>query len=78
MKILSNFDTKLYDNITQEYIDQYGSENVMVIRRASIFFWIYIMLPLVVLLSVLLLMTWLSFGINIRDEALENIIHIFS
>jgi hypothetical protein len=56
MKILSNFDTKLYDTLKKQYIDQYGSENVMIIRRASIFFWLYIMTPLVMMLAVLVMM----------------------
>jgi hypothetical protein len=78
MKILSNFDTKLYENLKQDYIEQYGSENVMVIRRASIFFWLYIMFPLLVLLVVLALMAWLSFGVTIKDQVMENMIHITS
>ena len=78
MKILSNFDTKLYENLKQDYIKQYGSENVMVIRRASIFFWLYIMFPLLLLLTVLAFITWLAFGIVINDQTMESIIHIGS
>ena len=78
MKILSNFDTKLYENLKQDYVKQYGSENVMVIRRASIFFWLYIMFPLLLLLTVLAFITWLAFGIVINDQTMESIIHIGS
>jgi hypothetical protein len=78
MKILSNFDTKLYDTLKEQYLEQYGSDNVMIIRRASIFFWLYIMAPIVMMLAVLVLMWWLSFGVTLKDQALENIVHIWS
>lgn len=78
MKILSNFDTKLDDNLIQDYIAQYGEENVMVIRRAAIFFWLYIMLPLMALLCVIVLIARLSFGLDLQDQTMENIIHIAS
>lgn len=78
MKILSNFDTKLYDTLKEQYLKQYGSDNVMIVRRASIFFWLYIMFPLMVMLCVLAFMAWLSFGVTIRDPTLENILHIGS
>lgn len=78
MKILTNFDTRLYDALKQDYINQYGPENVMIIKRASIFFWIYIIVPLILLLIVMSFILWLAFGINIADESLQMIIHIVS
>lgn len=76
MKILSNFDTKLYDELKQDYINQYGRDNVMFIRRANIFFWLYIVAPLIAMISVITLMMWLSFGITINDATLYNIVQI--
>lgn len=78
MKILSNFDTRLYDEMKNDYINQYGRENVMFIRRASIFFWIYIVAPLIAMLSVIAVMMWLSFWVTINDTALHNIVQIGS
>ncbi len=78
MRILSNFDTKLYNTLREQYLEQYGSENVMIIRRASIFFWLYIMFPLMVMFCVLAFMSRLAFGITMADQTLENILHIGS
>lgn len=78
MKILSNFDTKLYDQLKQDYIAQYGRENVMFITRASIFFWLYIIAPATMMVVVLVALLWLSFGITIKDETLQSIIQIWS
>lgn len=76
MKILSNFDTSLYDKLRDDYISQYGAENVMIIRRASIFFWLYIILPLVLLLWAMALIIWIAVVVDVRDEALQAVIQI--
>jgi len=78
MKILSNFDTRLYDELRDEYIGKYGSRNVMIIRRASIFFWLYIMVPLLGLIVVQIALLRLAFGMSVPDTTLSAVIQITS
>ena len=47
MKIFSSFDTQLKDQYYQEFVSQYGEENVLVVRRGNLYFYIKVVLRII-------------------------------
>ncbi len=45
MKIFSNFDTNYKKTTVAKHIEEYGSENVLVIQRSKLFVWLYVRIP---------------------------------
>lgn len=72
VKILSNFDTKFPQLMYQQYVDIYGSRNVLLVRRSFVYMVYRIIIPLLsmmlLLWGMLSLGIWLSqfFGIGIE------------
>lgn len=61
MKIFSNFDTKKKEKMYQEYKDEFGEENVLLISKSKLFFWLFIILPGFLFLGVLLVIArWIT------------------
>lgn len=50
MKILSNFDTKLAEKLREQYKEEYGPKNVVVLKRSRWHLFSYVWLPLIVYL----------------------------
>jgi hypothetical protein len=48
MKILSNFDTTLATELYEEYVMNYGAENVLFIKKSKRHLWYYVYLPLAI------------------------------
>ena len=51
MKILSNFDTKLFANLQSEYEAKYGAEYMVVVKRSPIFLVLFVLFPLIICMS---------------------------
>lgn len=47
MKIFSSFDTQLKDQYYQEFVSQYWEENVLVVRRGNLYFYIKVLLRII-------------------------------
>jgi uncharacterized membrane protein YdbT with pleckstrin-like domain len=45
MRIFSNFDTNHKRTVVASHIEEYGSNNVLVINRSKLFAWIYVYIP---------------------------------
>lgn len=58
MKIFSSFNSDKKKNMYQEYKDEFGEENVLLISKSKLFYWLFVIFPLVLFLGVL--------GITIR------------
>jgi hypothetical protein len=48
MKIFSNFDSNYKRKIVASYVEEYWSENILVINRSKLFAWLYIYIPIIV------------------------------
>jgi uncharacterized membrane protein YdbT with pleckstrin-like domain len=57
MKIFSNFDTTLDDELYNKEVEKFGEDKVMVIRRDSIYVWFKIIMPGVFFMIALISMT---------------------
>lgn len=45
MKLFSNFDTNYKRTTITKYIEEYGSDNILVIQRSKLFVWLYVRIP---------------------------------
>jgi len=72
MKILSNFDTNYRRDVLADYVDQYGSDNVLLIQRSSLFAWLYVYVPLIIYSIII----WLAFYITYFLVDVDLIIRI--
>lgn len=45
MKIFSNFDTQFKKKVYQEFVMEYGEQNILLISRSRLFGWLYIYVP---------------------------------
>lgn len=45
MKIFSNFDSRYKKKVVASYVEEYGSENILVINRSKLFAWLYVYMP---------------------------------
>ena len=48
MKIFSNFDTNYKRKTIAKHIEEYGSDNVLVIQRSKLFVWLHVRFPAIV------------------------------
>jgi uncharacterized membrane protein YdbT with pleckstrin-like domain len=68
MKIFSNFDTNYKTTTVAKYIEEYGSDNILVVQRSKLFAWLYVRVPCIVYTIVAALIiyamwVWLSIEI---------------
>jgi hypothetical protein len=73
MKLFSNFDTRLDQEVYAKYISKFPKDKIILIYRDKIFFILFILLPLVfyILFIITLLLIW--FWINLWDDILNMI-----
>lgn len=45
MKIFSNFDSNYKRKIVASYVEEYGSQNILVVNRSKLFVWLYVYIP---------------------------------
>ena len=45
MRIFSNFDTQLDDELYRKAVENFGEEKVMIVRRSTIYIWLKIIVP---------------------------------
>lgn len=78
MKIFSNFDTRLYSRMHREYDEKYGEEHVVVVKRSRMYFLVYVLVPLILLLSTYWICWYIMFSVlpQIGDELLSNLASI--
>jgi membrane protein YdbS with pleckstrin-like domain len=50
MKLLSNFDTQLKQQLYQESVEQFDTEHVLLIQRSRFFYWTRVWVPMIALL----------------------------
>lgn len=48
MKIFSNFDTNYKRKTIAKHVEEYGSDNVLVIQRSKLFVWLHVRIPAIV------------------------------
>lgn len=79
MKIFSNFDTNLDDELYKKYVDQHGLENVMVFRRHFIFLIFFVFAPALFYVLWILVFAWMIylFDIDVADPLFSSILWIF-
>lgn len=53
MKIFSSFNSNKKSNMYQEYKDEFWEDNVLLISKSKLFYWLFIIFPLVLFLGVL-------------------------
>jgi hypothetical protein len=68
MKIFSNFDTNYKTTTVAKYIEEYGSDNILVVQRSKLFAWLYVRVPsivytIVAALIIYAMWVWLSIEI---------------
>ena len=68
MKIFSNFDTQFKKKVYQEFVMEYGEQNILLISRSRLFGWLYIYVPALSYISacVLLLVILSNYSICIK------------
>ena len=60
MRIFSNFDTQLDDELYQKEIAKFGQEKVMIIHRDPIYIWLKIFFPWILSLIVISIMMYVE------------------
>lgn len=72
MKILSNFDTSLRDNLYYEYVNKYGKDNILLIRRSFLFLFFIVLSPLAGMLLLVSILLFFALNINTWSELFDN------
>lgn len=60
MRIFSNFDTQLDDELYQKEVAKFGQEKVMIIHRDSIYVWLKIVFPEMIFAGIIALMIYVE------------------
>jgi len=60
MKLFSNFNTKLGEELYESSVEKYGSDNVLIVRRDPIFLWFKIIIPCIVWITILITILWIK------------------
>jgi hypothetical protein len=78
MKILSNFDTKLYNKLHHEYSEKYWVEHIVTVKRSHMYFLVFVATPFIALLSIYIIVSYIMTTLlpSIWDETIANLISI--